>query len=80
MDESVANTLEIFRLEIDTLAADNLRLEESEVLALSEAQTYREMLSLTLAAWALDQKRLRAANQRLRQVMGIEDWHPEAAL
>ena len=65
-DQAVVN-----RLVIEALADDSVQLTD----ALSEAVTYRELFLAALAELVAERKRSTRANQRLRQVMGVEPWH-----
>lgn len=59
---------------VDRMRAYSI-LEAEYVNAVAEAATYRQILQETLALWCEDRTRLDGASQRLRQVMGLEEWH-----
>lgn len=54
------------------LVAEDLLVE-----ALREAVSYREALSVALTELADERRRREGAEQRLRQITGIEDWQTD---
>ena len=61
-------------LALADLAQEVVALEDSLVDAVFEGVVYRGMLMLALDRWEADRRRLRGAEQRLRQVAGMESW------
>lgn len=51
--------------------------KDATVQALCEAATYRCLFLTALELLAEDHARLTRTEQRLRQTMGLESWHPE---
>jgi len=66
---------------VDLALADAVsQLVDTEValaLARDEAQVYRTSLQLALNGWHHAKQGRDGAEARLRQIMGIEAWHPE---
>lgn len=56
------------------VAADALATD-----AFSEALTWRQIALVAIARYAVQQQRADRLEQRLRQVLGLEAWHPEEA-
>jgi len=61
---------------IETLADGEAAVGDDLVEATTDAIMYRLMLLWALEQWAKDRERLHGAERRLRQLMGLEEWHP----
>ena len=73
-------TRSFLELALSDLAADTERISGDYLHTLGEAAVYRQMLSVAMQGWEGERRRAEAATQRLRQVMGREQWHAEETI
>ena len=69
-----ANREEVRRLFFDALSNDRADQEANYLAAVAESLAYRDLFLLALAELAALRQRANGANQRLRQVMGVDPW------
>ena len=74
-----ASRAEVRRLFIDALSVDRADIEAKYLAAMAEALTYREMFLWIMDTLLEERKRFDRAQERLRQVMGVQPWHEEEA-
>ena len=63
----------------DVVIQSGHRHDEQMISALTEAVTYRRLLQVALAHLHAEQLLRTRAEQRLKQAMGIENWHQDAS-
>lgn len=64
-------------LVIEDAVADLVRMEDVATATLQDAVAWRHVALLALAGYHAQWMRADRLEQRLRQVMGLETWHPE---